>query len=84
VEIATGASLSQLERDHSEARHQVREFQQEHPRFTDDRIRALWSVVRQSAVNEAEGVMNQVIHNVPELTWEEVFETSYEMEKRPS
>jgi len=67
-----------------EARHQVRQLQQEHPRFTDDRIRALWSRVQQSAVNEAERDMNQVLHNVPELTWEEVFETSYEVEPRQS
>jgi hypothetical protein len=64
-----------------EARDQVRELQQEHPRFTDDRIRALWPKVLRSSINEAERDMNREISNPPTLTWEEVFATPYELPK---
>ena len=64
-----------------EARDQVRELQQEYPRFTDDRIRALWPKVLRSAINEAERDMNREISNPPTLTWEEVFAMLYELPK---
>ena len=64
-----------------EARDQVRDLQQEHPRFTDERIQALWPKVLRSAINEAERDMNKEISNPPTLTWEEVFATPYELPK---
>jgi hypothetical protein len=64
-----------------EARDQVHDLQQEHPRFTDDRIRALWPKVLRSSINEAERDMNREISNPPTLTWEEVFATLYELPK---
>ena len=64
-----------------EARQQVRELQEENPRFTAARIQTWWDRLSASAVNEAERDMNQEIPHPPILTWDEVFETRYELEK---
>ena len=45
------------------------------------RIQTWWDRLSASAVNEAERDMNQEIPHPPILTWDEVFETPYELEK---
>jgi hypothetical protein len=64
-----------------EARQQVRELQEENPRFTAARLQTWWDRLSASAVNEAERDMNQESPPPPTLTWDEVFETLYELEK---
>ena len=64
-----------------EAREQIRDLQEENPRFTDERLRTLWPKVLRSAIREAEKDINRKIHNTPPLTWAEVFETPYELEE---
>jgi Domain of unknown function DUF29 len=60
-----------------EGRRQVRELQEEHPRFTDERIRSWWPKLLESAVNEAEADLNWRILGPPTLTWDEVFTVEY-------
>lgn len=65
-----------------EARRQIRLLQRRHPRFTEAYITAaLWEDCYAGALNEAEKDMNQAIPHPPPLTWEEVFETNYALER---
>src|SRR5262245_32729802 len=61
-------------------RQEIADLQEENPRFTEPYIRErLWNRCIKLAVKEAERDMNQVIPVPPALTWDEVFETDYQL-----
>lgn len=64
------------------ARRQVRKLQKENPRFTDDWIRAQWNDLLEGAMDEAQTDIAQEIDKPPPLTWSEVFDADYRVEKR--
>ena len=64
------------------ARRQIRKLQKENPRFTDDWIRAQWNDLVEGAVDEAQTDIGQEIDKRPPLTWTEVFDVEYRVEKR--
>ena len=64
-----------------EQRRQIRKLQRRYPRFTDRRIvEALWDDCLAGGVNEAGKDMNQEMINPPTLSWQDVFETNYDVE----
>ena len=64
------------------ARRQIRKLQQENPRFTDDWIRAPWDDLLAGAIDGAQADIGQEIDEPPPLTWAEVFDKEYRVEKR--
>jgi len=61
-------------------RQEIADLQEENPRFTETYIRErLWDRCIQLAVKEAERDLNQAIPELPVLTWNEVFETDYQL-----
>jgi Domain of unknown function DUF29 len=66
-------------------RQEIADLQEENPRFTEAYIRErLWDRCIQLAVKEAERDMNQAIPEPPALTWDEVFETDYQLSPKLS
>ncbi len=63
-------------------RRQIRKLQKENPRFTDDWIRAHWHELLEGSVDEAQTDIGQEIDEPPLLTWAEVFDVEYRVEKR--
>ena len=63
-------------------RRQIRKLQKENPRFTDDWIRARWDDLLEGAADEAQTDMGQEIDAPPPLTWNEVFDVGYRVDKR--
>jgi len=59
------------------ARDEIKDIQEETPSLTDSVILNMWDNCFRLAVREAEGEMNRRT-SVKELSWEEVFEESYE------
>jgi hypothetical protein len=60
------------------AREEILDIQEETPSLTNEAIKEMWSKCFIAAKREAEGEMNQKI-SITELSWEEVFEESYEI-----
>ena len=61
-------------------RQEIADLQAENPRFTEAYIRErLWDQCVQLAVKEAERDMNQAMPVPPDLSWEDVFETDYQI-----
>jgi collagenase-like PrtC family protease len=62
-------------------RQEIADLQAENPRFTEAYIRErLWDRCVQLAVKEAERDMNQAIPAPPTLSWDDVFETDYQLD----
>lgn len=62
-------------------RQEIADLQAENPRFTKAYIQErLWDRCVQLAVKEVERDMNQAIPATPTLSWDDVFETDYQLD----